>query len=181
MFKKFFASFLVVVSILALTFSPALAEEKPGFQWVDNPPLIYPVVDCSDYGYQGVIYDSWKEEGHILTFFHKDGSVDYIAFHATHSHTFTMAGSERVLNVTNHSTLIMPMPENADGVFEFNGVFQRFIIPGVGPLFMDIGHKRFYGLWQPDGSIIFEMIRNAGPTTYTSNNFTELCAYMAGG
>jgi hypothetical protein len=71
------------------------------------------------------------------------------------------------------------VPDLNDTILDIRGTFQKIIIPGVGPVFQDSGRKVFVYSWNTDGTLTFELILNAGPTSYTSNNFELLCAALA--
>jgi len=181
MIKRLPLSLLVAICLVGLIFSTASAGGKPGFEWYGGAPWNYPVADCSPYGFEGRwIYNQWEEHGHSLTFYNEDGSVDYIAIHASMRHTFTMDGSDRVVSGTGHTRAVRYFPEYLDGFLEIHGAWQRIIIPGIGPIFMDTGHKVFNFVFMPDGSFMIDLIKNAGPSNYTSNDFEALCTYLAG-
>lgn len=179
MLKKTLIGVVLVACLLAPAAAPALAGQ-PGNDWV---PFLtfgdFPLTNCADWGpgYNFSIRHIWQESEHILTFFNKDGSLDYIQMHVRMRHTFYVPGTDRSVAADTADTLIIRDP--ASNVFEFRGRFQQIIIPGTGPIFMDVGHKVFRAVWQPDGSLRFELISNAGPTAYTGNNFAALCAYLA--
>jgi len=176
MIKKTVFSIGLTLCLLLVTAAPALAK-APDFQWYDNAPFTYIAADCSQYGYDFTIADTWDEEGHMLTFYNKDGSFDYVIWHGTVLHTFTNTVTGKSISATMTNTLIKD--DWSDDIWEFRGFFQRFVVPGVGPIFMDGGHKIFHAVWMPDGSLHFELISNAGPTAYTENDFSGLCAYLA--
>lgn len=175
MFKKFVFSVSMVFCLLAGFATPAQAD-APDFDWWRYPVFTYDAADCSQYGYNFSIAHTWDVEGHILTFYNKDGTVDYTALHAKVLHTFTNKVTGKAVSGRTTDTFITRFPYT--GIFEIRGFFQRIIIPGVGPIFMDGGHKVFYATWMTDGTLHFDLISNAGPTGYTENDFSALCAYL---
>jgi hypothetical protein len=176
MFKKTLFSIGLTLCLLLATFAPALAK-APDIVWYDSPAFTFIAADCSQYGYDFTISQIWDEEGHMMTFYNRDGSFDYVAWHATAIHTFTNTKTGKSISSSSTDTLIKE--DWSDDIWEFHGFFQRVIVPGVGPIFMDGGHKLFHGVWMPDGSLHFELITNAGPTAYTENDFSGLSAYLA--
>jgi len=176
MFKKIVFSISLVFCLMAGLFSVALAD-APDMEFYTSPAFKYIAADCSQYGYNFTIEDTWDEKGHMMTFYNKDGSFDYTAWHGTVLHTFTNTTTGKSISATMTNTLIKE--DWSNDIWEFNGHFMKFIVPGVGPIFVDAGHKEFHAVWMPDGSLHFELIFNAGPTAYTENDFSALCAYLA--
>lgn len=179
MLRKTLVSLLAVVCLLAPAAAPAAAGQ-PDNAWV---PFYtagdFLAADCAAYNPADTftLRHIWQESQHVQTFYNRDGSLDHIQIHVRMLHTFYVPGTGRSVAGETSDILIIRNP--GSDVFEFRGRFQQIIVPGVGPLFMDIGRKVFHAIWQPDGSLHFELISNAGPTFYTSNNFAPLCAYLA--
>jgi hypothetical protein len=177
MFKKTLFSIGLTLCLLLATAAPALAD-APDIQWYDAPAFTFIATDCSQYGYEFTIADTWDEEGHMMTFYNKDGSFDYVVWHGTVLHTFTNTVTGKSISASMTNTLIKD--DWSNDIWEFHGFFQRFIVPGVGPIFMDGGHKIIHAGWYDNGSPWFEIIWNAGPTMgYTTGDFSGLCAYLA--
>ena len=177
MFKKRVISLILVAMLLVIWVVPAAAD-KPSIVKVHFPPNPYQVTDCRDYGYEFAIYNDWDEYSREYTFYDQDGNFRQLRWHANATHTFYgIPDTGKTLSHTSTDLLIVRDLEK--GIWEFRGAFQRVIIPGQGPVFMDVGRKLFYGLWLPDGSLWFELIENAGPTSYTSMDFEALCEALA--
>jgi hypothetical protein len=179
MFKKIVFSVSLVFCLLVGLTTSALADAPDNSEFTIIP-FTYPAANCNQYGYDFTINHTWEETDHVLTFYNKDGSVNYIATHAKMRHTFTntLTGKSISGEATDKGITSGPLTFPS-GTMEIRGFFQRIIIPGVGPIFMDGGRKIFSYTWMPDGSIHFDLIFNAGPTSYTENDFSALCAYLA--
>lgn len=177
MIKKRFFSLILAVCLLAVLIVPATAD-KPNVFKAYWPPTPYLVTDCSEFGYDFKVYDSWDQDVIYFTFYDRNGDTRQERYHADIVQLYiTDPDTGKTLSSTSQDTLFTRDAENS--IFELRGAFQRIIIPGEGPIFMDIGRKLFYGRWMPDGSLVFELIENAGPTSYTSMNFKALCDYLA--
>jgi hypothetical protein len=176
MFKKRVFSLILVVMLLVIWIFPASAD-KPDRVKLNIVNHHY-VTDCSPFGYNFKVYNEWQESEIFFTYYNKDGDYDHNKIVADMLHTFsTIPDTGKTLSNTSHTILFVVDPVNA--IWEFRGIFQRIIVPGKGPIFIDAGRKLFYGWWMDDGSLLFELIENAGPSTYTSNDFETLCDYLA--
>lgn len=176
MFTKRFVSLLLAVVLLAVWVVPVAADkpDRVRASFVNN----HYVTDCDAFGYEFKIYNSWEESDIFFTYYNNDGSFDQVKWVADMVHTYTtVPDTGKSLSNTSHTILFQRDIDN--NIWEFRGIFQRIIIPGKGPIFIDAGRKLFYGWWMPDGSLLFELIENGGPSTYTSNDFEALCDYLA--
>jgi hypothetical protein len=140
MFKKTLFSIGLALCLLLTSFAPALAD-APDIMWYDSPAFTYIAADCSQYGYAFTIAHTWDEEGQMRTYYNKDSSFDYVIWHATAVHTFKNTESGKWVAGTTTTNLISR--DLSGSTFEFHGYFQRIIVPGVGPIFMDGGGKIF--------------------------------------
>lgn len=177
MFKKRVLSLLIAVFLLAVWVLPAAAD-KPLFWKEDFPPFDYPVADCAPYGYDFWIWNNWDESLIFHYKFNKDVSINSVLVNAYAIHTFT-AVPDTGKSLTSETHDIGIDYDLNDTEYDIRGRWQMIIIPGVGPIFQDVGRKVFNYSWNPDGTLTFELIFNAGPSSYTSNDFEALCAALA--
>ena len=168
---------ILTIAVVGTWAAPAAAA-KPDFWKGYSPPIHYPVADCAPYGYDFWVWNAWEQWETFHFKYNSDGTLNYMFQNLTMSHTFTaVPDTGKSVSAMTHDTLIW-RDMNTD-IFEFRGTFQKIIIPGVGPIFQDSGRKIFHGTWLPDGTLTFDLIFNAGPSSYTSNDFSALCAYLA--
>lgn len=173
MFKRLIAVLLAGIAMVAFSVQPAAADKPYEEYW----SLEYPVADCTPYGYDYWVWNSWEEWDTFHEKVDKDGNFSYF-YTAKMNHTFTaVPGTSVSLSAKSHTIFIDA--DVTDDIVEFRGAFQRIIVPGVGPVFQDIGRKVFQFSWNEDGTLSFELVFNAGPSTYTSNDFSALCAALA--
>lgn len=176
MFTKRFFSLILVVCLLAIWIVPAAAD-KPD-KIIIPGPLNFPVVNCDKYGYEFWIWDDWDETDYFHFKYNKDGTLNYILGLAKTIHTYTAVpytGKELVSTVS----AVYFIEDLTTNLLTLRGNIQLVTIPGVGRIYAESGNKVFEFYWNPDGTITFNMIQNSGPTSFLSNDYSELCAALA--
>lgn len=174
MLRRLITGLLASTLMLAFWVQPAAADKPYEVHW---EPFTYAVADCAPYGYDFWVWNTWEEWDLWHDRYDKDGNYSYF-YNGAAVMVFTAVPDTGKSLTSKIQNLFLDL-DPSDDIFEFRGPFQKVIVKGVGPVFMDIGRKVFRYTWNEDGTLSFELIFNAGPSSYTSNDFSSLCAALA--
>jgi hypothetical protein len=159
-------AFIVAVAMLLALAPSAFAFGAPvviGPEHEEGEGFIF---DCGDFD----IVDHYSLDFTVRLFFDADGNL-YRGVESVQG-TDRFVNSETGTSISGHfaNTVLIDFES---GLGANSGIVFKIILPGTGPVFMEIGHV----ISNRDGSIV---TFQAGPRDFSDGNFEAVCEALGG-
>jgi hypothetical protein len=157
---------VIGLTLLTVLLAPSALAAKPTVEHiVEDEPFVF---DCGEYGYDFAIRFDAVQELTIRTFYDRHGNPVRLQVHGHYRGTITNLGTGfSVFDRGNYMVTIDLNGEKETVV----GLFYNLVVPGVGPIFQQIGRVVF--------DYANQTVTHSGPNDFfEGDSFAALCAAM---
>jgi hypothetical protein len=179
MLKKGFLVTLIILSLLAVITTSAIAKDQEFYE--DSYDGVYELFDCGEYGYDFIIMNHESGQFRGKQFYSKEGYLTFKEHISGRDVLFNSEYPEKQITGKFVANDLVVIVDETEDYWTRHGLSWHLNYPGYGNVLLDAGHVSIHWTWVGPGEDDWdaEFLHLSGHYTAFNDDFEEVCAILA--